>query len=157
MMRTIVVSISNFVCRILEPFRTDYAGGGCVCCEDAWHDLLKYEADVEAGLYGFELDENGDPLDDRAGVCPGKLDNGKCGCDRPRWSVRPCGHYGCESECGDCPANRLWRDEQESWCGCARPGSEGVLACGHCSCGYGCQEVGRSGCDAAMRKAPCAA
>ncbi len=157
MLRTIVVSISNFVCRILEPFRSDYAGCGCVCCEDARYDLRKYEADVEAGLHDFELDENGDPLADSLGIHLDKLDNGRCGCDRPRWNVRPCGHCACECECDDCPANKLWRDQQESWCGCARPGNEGVLECGHCACGYGCHEVVRNGSDAPMQKVPCVA
>ena len=93
---------------------------------------------------------------DSLGIAPEQLDNGKCGCDRPRWNLRPCGHCSCASACDDCPANKLWRAEQESWCGCAQPGRTGVLGCGHCSCGYGCHEVVRNGSDAAMRKAPCA-
>ena len=99
-----------------------------------------------------------DPLADSLGIAPEKLDNGKCGCDWPRWSVLPCGHCACRCACeGDgCAANRLWRDEQESWCGCAQPGRNGVLECGHCACLYGCFEVVRNGSDAAMRKVPCA-
>ena len=146
MLRTIVVSISNFVCRILEPFRTDYAGCGCVCCEDARYYLRKYEADVEAGLYDFELDGEGNLLDDSLGIDPVKLENG-CGCDRPCVSILPCGHCacGCACECGGCPANLIWKDEQESWCGCATPGYE-VLPCGHCGCRNGmCLELVRNG------------
>ena len=78
------------------------------------------------------LDAPDDPLADSLGTAPERLGNG-CGCDRPRWSVRPCGHCACASECNDCPANKLWRDELESWCGCAKPGQDGVLGCGHCS------------------------
>ena len=156
MLRTIVVSISNFVCRILEPFRTDYAGCGCVCCEDARYYLRKYEADVEAGLYDFELDGEGNLLDDSLGIDPVKLENG-CGCDRPRWKIRPCGHCACKSECNGCPANKLWRDDQDSWCGCAKPGYDGVLACGHCGCGYGCFEVVRGDSHAPMQKVSCVA
>ena len=70
--------------------------------------------------------------------------------------IRPCGHYAGERECNDCPANKLWRDEQDSWCGCAKPGRDGVLACGHCSCGYGCFEVVRGESVAAMQIVPCA-
>ena len=96
-----------------------------------------------------------DPLADSLGIPPERLDNGKCGCDRPRRNIRPCGHCSCASECDDCPANLLWRDEQDSWCGCAQPGRNGVLVCGHCSCGYGCFEVVRNGSHAAMQKVPC--
>ena len=99
--------------------------------------------------------EEVDPLADSLGIPPERLDNGRCGCDRPRWKIRPCGHCACECECNDCPANKLWRDEQESWCGCWRPGDEGVLPCGHCSCGYGCFEVVRGNSHAPMQKVPC--
>ena len=106
---------------------------------------------VSAGV----IDALDDPLADSLGILPEQLGNG-CGCDRPRWSVRPCGHCGCQSECGDCPANRLWRDEQDSWCGCAKPGHDGVLDCGHCGCGHGCFETVRNGSHAPMRIVPCA-
>ena len=156
MLRTIVVSIGNFVCRILEPFRTEYAECCCPACLDALQDLAEIEQARQAGLYDFELDENGDPLDDSLGACPAMLDSGKCGCDRPRWNVRPCGHCSCESECDDCAANLIWKDEMESWCGCAKPGCE-VLSCGHCGCGNGlCLElVGSGSVFEARRKVTC--
>ena len=101
------------------------------------------------------FDDETDTLADSLGVAREQLAGG-CGCDRPRWSVRPCGDCACQSECNDCPANKLWRDEQDSWCGCMQPGGDGVLACGHCSCAYGCFEVVRNGSHAAMQKVPCA-
>ena len=81
------------------------------------------------------------------GIPPAMLSGGRCGCDRPRMSILPCGHCacGCECECGGCAANLIWKDEQESWCGCATPGYE-VLSCGHCACGNGlCLELVKSG------------
>ena len=102
------------------------------------------------------VDEESDPLADSLGIDPVRLDNG-CGCDRPRWALRPCGHCSCGGLCNDCPANRIWKYEQESWCGCARPGDK-VLPCGHCRCGNGlCMEVVRNG-EALVvrRKAACA-
>ena len=164
MLRTIVVSISNFVCRIMEPFRTDYAGCGCVCCEDALYDLRQYEADVEAGLYDFGPGENGDPLNDCAGSFPEQLDNGQCGCGRQCLTVLACGHCTCEGECDDCPENRIWLrladGELSSWCGCAEPGKV-VLACGHCGCGnsdlcWECVVVGSDQLVEKRRKASCA-
>ena len=107
MLRTIVVSIGNFVCRILEPFRTEYAECCCPACLDALQDLAEIEQARQAGLYDFELDENGDPLDDSLGARPAMLDSGKCGCDRPRVSILPCGHSALRS-----------LREQQSWCGC---------------------------------------
>ena len=101
------------------------------------------------------IDAPDDPLADSLGTAPERLGNG-CGCDRPRWEVRPCGHCACSSECNDCPANKLWRDEQDSWCGCAKPGQDGVLGCGHCSCGFGCFETVRNGSHAPMQIVPCA-
>ena len=89
----------------------------------------------------------GDSLADSLGIPPAMLSGGKCGCDRPRVSILPCGHCacGCACECGGCPANLIWKDEQESWCGCATPGYE-VLPCGHCGCGNGlCLELVRNG------------
>ena len=141
MLWTIVVSISNFVCRILEPFRTDYSECCCGHCLDGWQDFLEQEQARQRELY--ESEPRGSPY------------SGNCGCDRPRWNIRPCGHCACASECDDCPANKLWRAEQESWCGCWRPGDNGVLPCGHCSCGYGCFEVVRGESHAAPHKAPC--
>ena len=91
--------------------------------------------------------KDGDSLADSLGIPLAMLSGGKCGCDRPRVSILPCGHCacGCECECGGCPANLIWKDEQESWCGCATPGYE-VLLCGHCGCGNGlCLELVRSG------------
>ena len=35
-----------------------------------------------------------DPLADSLGIAPELLDHG-CGCDRPRWNIRPCGHCAC--------------------------------------------------------------
>ena len=102
-----------------------------------------------------EVDDS-DPLEDSLGIRPEQLDGGTCGCDRPRWELLPCGHCSCASECNDCPANKLWRREQESWCGCAQPGRNSVLDCGHCDCGHGCFEVVRNGSHAAMQKVPCA-
>ena len=104
------------------------------------------------------VDHESDPLPDSPGIPPEQLGHG-CGCDRPGWSILPCGHCSCRCacECGGCPANKLWRDEQESWCGCAEPGRDGVLACGHCSCEFGCFEVVRNGSHAAMQKVPCVA
>ena len=155
MFRTIVV---NFVCGVLEPFRTDYSECSCELCLEARDNFLEQEAEHEAGLYDFELDEKGDLLADSLGIPPEQLDNGRCGCDRPRWSVLPCGHCACRCACevDGCAANKLWRDEQDSWCGCAQPGRNGVLECGHCACGYGCFEVVRNGSDAPMQKVPCA-
>ena len=100
-------------------------------------------------------DEHGDPLEDSLGIPPEQLSGGRCGCDRPRWNIRPCGHCKCESECDGCPANKLWRDEQDSWCGCARPGYDGILECGHCTCGYACFEAVRGDSEAPMQKVPC--
>ena len=102
-----------------------------------------------------DWDDEDDSLADSLGIPLAMLDNGRCGCDRPRWAIRPCGHCACECECDDCPANQIWRDEQDAWCGCARPGYE-VLSCGHCACGYGCFEFVRDGSDAPMQKVPCA-
>ena len=104
------------------------------------------------------VDYESDPLADSLGVPPEQLGHG-CGCDRPRWLILPCGHCACRCacECGGCPANKLWRDQQESWCGCAEPGRDGVLACGHCACEFGCFEVVRNGSHAAMQKVPCVA
>ena len=101
------------------------------------------------------VEDEKDSLADSLGIDPVRLENG-CGCDRRRREVRPCGHCACQAECDDCPANKLWRGEQESWCGCMRPGREGVLACGHCACGYGCFEVVRGGSQAPKQKVPCA-
>ena len=103
----------------------------------------------------LKIRKDDDSLADSLGILPEQLGGG-CGCDRPRWEIRPCGHCGCGSSCDDCPANKLWRDEQDSWCGCARPGCDGVLACGHCGCGFGCFEFVRNGSHAPMQKAPCA-
>lgn len=101
------------------------------------------------------IDADDDPLADSLGISPEQLGCG-CGCDRPRWTVRPCGHCACQSECNDCPANKLWRDEQDSWCGCARPGENGVLDCGHCGCGHGCFDAVRNGSHSPMQIALCA-
>ena len=62
----------------------------------------------------------------------------------------------CGSECDGCRVNLIWKDEQESWCGCARPGFE-VLPCGHCACGNGlCLELVRNGSTfEARRKVTC--
>ena len=144
MLRTIVVKISNFVCRILEPFRTEYAGCCCPACFDALQDWAEIELAREAGLHDFECGENGDPL---AGL-----------------TVLACGHCTCEGECDDCPENRIWLrladGELSSWCGCAEPGKE-VLACGHCGCGNSdlCREwivVGSDELVEKRRKAGCA-
>ena len=97
--------------------------------------------------------EESRPLAGSLGIAPVQSESG-CSCDRARRTLRPCGHWACRSECSDCPANKLWRGEQGSWCGCAKPGRDGVLACGHCSCGYGCYEVVRGDSGAAMRQAP---
>ena len=84
-------------------------------------------------------------LDDGVGINPAHLEEARCGCDRPRWSILPCGHCACRCECDDCRINLLWKDEQESWCGCATPGYK-VLSCGHCACGNGlCLELVRNG------------
>ena len=66
---------------------------------------------------------------------PVEMGVGRCGCDRPGWFLRACGHCACASECDDCPENLVWKDEVggESWCGCADAGRE-VLGCGHCGC-----------------------
>lgn len=83
----------------------------------------------------------GVPLADGPEVFAELLADGRCGCDRPRWSRLPCGHCSCRSECDGCAVNLIWKDEQESWCGCARPGVE-VLPCGHCACRNGlCLEL----------------
>jgi hypothetical protein len=100
-------------------------------------------------------DDENEPLADSLGIPLAKSDSGG-DCDRPRWNVRPCGHGAGEAECDDCPANKLWRWEQESWCGCMQPGRDGILACGHCSCGFGCFEVVRNGSHASPQKVPCA-
>ena len=59
-------------------------------------------------LVGFADDVKG-PLADSLGIPPELLGTGRCGCDRPRWSVLPCGDCACESECDDCPENLIWR------------------------------------------------
>ena len=113
-------------------------------------------------LVGFSDDVKG-PLADSPGIPPELLSWGRCGCDRPRWSVLPCGHCACQCECDDCPENRIWRvlieREQASWCGCDAPGKE-VLPCGHCGCGNGlCVEWVNVGDDRPFekrRKASCA-
>ena len=110
---------------------------------------------VDVLHFGNVEENETDPLADSLGIAPELLDHG-CGCDRPRLRIRPCGHCACASRCDDCAANKLWRDEQDSWCGCAQPGRNGVLACGHCGCGYGCYEVVRNGSGAPMQKVPCA-
>ena len=57
MLRTIVVNISNFVCRLLDPYRTEFATCCCWGCEDARYyqmrGILRFpeehtEAEVEA-------------------------------------------------------------------------------------------------------------
>ena len=99
-----------------------------------------------------------DLLVDSLGRSPEELQGGRCGCDRPRWSVWACGHCACGSECGDCVAPKIWKDEigGESWCGCADPGNE-LLPCGHCGCGKGlCLELVRNGAVfVARRKTAC--
>ena len=113
---------------------------------------------ISAGVIDAPDDSLADSSESSSGQALGtspEQGNG-CGCDRPRWEIRPCGHCTCEGECNDCPANKLWRDEQDSWCGCAKPGQDGVLACGHCSCGFGCFETVRNGSHAPMQIAPCA-
>ena len=90
MLRTIVVSISNFVCRILEPFRTDYAGCGCVCCEDARYDLRQVRGRRGSGSVRLRARRKTVIRWPTAwGFDPDKLDNGRCGCDRPRWNDSP--------------------------------------------------------------------
>ena len=106
-----------------------------------------------ANVYALLEEETGPPADS-LGIDPERLGGG-CGCDRPRWTVRPCGHCACRSECNDCAANKLWRDEQDAWCGCSQPGRDGVLECGHCACTYGCFEHVRGNSEAPMLKAPC--
>ena len=56
----------------------------------------------------LEIRKDDDSLADSLGILPEQLGGG-CGCDRPRWEIRPCGHCGCGSSCDDCPANKLWR------------------------------------------------
>lgn len=113
----------------------------------------------EKAMTGNDLlelrEEETDRLADGLGANPEQLDGG-CDCDRPRWNLLPCGHCACQSACNDCAANKLWRDEQDAWCGCAEPGRNGVLACGHCACAYGCFEHVRGDSDAPMQRAPCA-
>ena len=149
MIWAIVLGIINRVRRHWVCDESETGDCSCFLCFEAW------EARQEQKAEDWKTnDGESDPLADSLGIDPVKLENG-CGCDRPRWEIRPCGHCACESECNDCPANKLWRDEQESWCGCARPGEDGVLACGHCDCGYGCFEVVRGESHAAPHKAPC--
>ena len=113
-------------------------------------------------IVGFADDVTG-PLADSLGIPPELLSAGRCGCDRPRWSVLACGHCACRCECDDCPENRIWRVrtalEEASWCGCDAPGRE-VLDCGHCACGNGlCVEWVNVGDDRPFekrRKASCA-
>ena len=164
MLRTIVVSIRNFVCRILEPFRTEYADCCCPACLDALQDMAEIEQARQAGLYDFELDENGDPLAGSMGSLPEQLGDGQCGCGHPGLTVLACGHCTCEGECDDCPENRIWLrladGELSSWCGCAEPGKV-VLACGHCGCGnsdlcWECVVVGSDQLVQKRRKASCA-
>ena len=48
----------------------------------------------------------------------------------------------------------IWKDENEAWCGCARPGVE-VLPCGHCSCRNGlCLELVSNGSTFEARRKP---
>ena len=42
--------------------------------------------------------------------------------------------------CGSCQWKLVWFDEQEAWCGCARPGHD-LERCGHCGCGRVCNEA----------------
>lgn len=110
-------------------------------------------------LFGDERD----PLADSLGILPEKLDHGRCGCDRPRVSVLPCGHCSCRCECDGCAVNLIWmrltESEQVSWCGCAEPGKV-VLDCGHCGCRNGlCLEFVNAGPNQPFekrRKASCA-
>jgi len=169
MFRTIVVKFCELASDLLEPLRSGWANRAywffvelrattlmkqrgldpsvpeCSC----WYCLAGEKHPEEPGAKRVEFVGIG------LGMPRGWPYSGKCGCDRPRWNVRPCGHCTCRSECDDCWANKLWRCELESWCGCARPGEKGVLECGHCACGYGCFEVVRNGSHAAPRKAPC--
>ena len=82
-------------------------------------------------LVGFADDVTG-PLADSLGIPPELLGTGRCGCDRPRWSVLACGHCACRCECDDCPENRIWRvlseREQASWCGCDAPEERSLTA-----------------------------
>ena len=80
-----------------------------------------------------------DPSAGSPGTSPERSEDGQCG-----------------SECDGCPVNLIWKDEHESWCGCARPGFE-VLPCGHCACGNGlCLELVRNGSTfEARRKVTC--
>ena len=171
MYRTIVVKICEVASDLLEPLRSDWAHRAYWFFVETRATTLMKQRGVDPSVPecscwyclagendSDDLDADGDPLADSLGVDPEKLDNGRCGCDRPRWSVLPCGHCACGCACdGDgCAANKLWRDEQDAWCGCAQPGRNGVLSCGHCDCGYGCFEVVRNGSHAAMQKVPCA-
>ncbi|MDE0205520.1 MAG: hypothetical protein OXP66_05785 [Candidatus Tectomicrobia bacterium] len=106
------------------------------------------------------VDDERDPLADSLGT---KLDHGRCGCDRLRVSVLPCGHCACRCECDGCAVNLIWmrltESEQVSWCGCAEPGKV-VLDCGHCGCRNGlCLEFVNAGPNQPFekrRKASCA-
>ena len=42
--------------------------------------------------------------------------------------------------CRNCQWKLVWFDEQEAWCGCARPGHH-LETCGHCDCGSVCNEA----------------
>ena len=53
----------------------------------------------------WDRDFADDPLADSLGIAPEKLENSRCGCDRPRWATLPCGHCACRCECDDCPTN----------------------------------------------------
>ena len=112
----------------------------------------------------IDVDEH--PLADSLGIPPELLDNGRCGCDRPRGGILPaCGHCACRGVCDDCPDDPIWKRftgcdrVPESWCGCPEPGKE-VLPCGHCGCGEGlCIEfvyVGKGQPFEKRRKATCA-
>ena len=119
-------------------------------------DIMRGQVmDVLGRILYRKLTED-EPSADSLGIDPEQLGDGACGCDRPRWSVLPCGHCGCRSGCDGCRVNLIWQDEQQSWCGCARPGLE-VLPCGHCACGNGlCVELVANGSAfEARRKAAC--
>ena len=113
-------------------------------------------------IVGFDDDVKG-PLADSLGIPPELLSTGRCGCDRPGWSVLPCGDCACRCECDGCPDDLIWRVRtafgQQSWCGCDTPG-KAVLPCGHCGCGNGlCVEWVNVGDDRPFekrRKASCA-
>ena len=42
----------------------------------------------------LKIRKDDDSLADSLGILPEQLGGG-CGCDRPRWEIRPCGHCAC--------------------------------------------------------------